>query len=69
MVAKKKTEPTKEKVSTEVYKVIHPFKDLEDKSFLYQVGDSYPREGLIPTKKRIEELKGAENKLKRPLIQ
>ena len=38
------------------YKVIHAFKDSEDKSTLYNIGDEYPKGKLKPTKKRIEEL-------------
>lgn len=50
------------------YKVINAFKDLQDNEYLYTVGDVYPREGYIPDKKRIDELKGSKNKIGRSLI-
>ena len=51
------------------YQVIHKFKDLKDDDYIYNVGDEYPREGLKPTKKRIEELSGKKNKIGEILIQ
>jgi len=44
------------------------FLDLEDKSYKYSVGDEYPRDGVKPTKKRIDELKSNKNNSKKPLI-
>ena len=46
-----------------------PWKDLKDNSYIYKKGDSYPREGLKPTKKRIEELTSTNNKIGEVLIQ
>lgn len=63
MATKKKTEVKEEK-----FTVLVDFLDLEDKSYKYSVGDEYPRKGIKPTKKRIDELKSNKNKLKKPLI-
>lgn len=38
------------------YKVTNKFIDKHGDNTLYNVGDEYPKEGLKPTKKRIEEL-------------
>lgn len=51
------------------YKVISYFEDLLDEGYPYNVGDSFPREGLKVTMERIKELSGSENKQKRPLIE
>jgi|BioPla2DNA2_1021312.scaffolds.fasta_scaffold13017_2 hypothetical protein len=65
----KKKEPVK-KVKDEhvTYRVLIDFKDLCDGEYLYREGDVYPREGSMPTKDRIEYLKGNENKFKQPVI-
>lgn len=52
-----------------MYKVIKKFADLEDKNYIYNVGDVYPREGVKPSKDRIEFLASDQNKLKTPVIQ
>lgn len=44
-----------------MYVVIKPFKDGKDNDRLYKVGDKYPRRGLRPTKKRIEQLSTSAN--------
>lgn len=49
-------------------KVLYKFADLKDKGHVYNVGDNYPRAGYKPTKERVEELKGSDNKIGRPLI-
>lgn len=46
-----------------------PWKDLKDDEYIYKKGDIYPREGLKPTKKRIEELTSNNNKIGEVLIQ
>lgn len=51
-----------------MFKVIHDFKDLQDKGKIYKVGDKYPREGYDPTEKRIAELLGKKNKIGKSLI-
>ena len=55
----------------ERYIVIHNkgFKDLEDNNHIYKKGDTYPREGLEPIKKRIKELSSEKNKIGKILIQ
>ena len=60
------------------YKVVKAFHDLQDYKDIkggkvyhhYDVGDTYPRQGLDPTpsKARIEELSGGENAQGVPLI-
>ncbi len=53
----------------EKYEVIHSFKDLKDNEHIYHKDiDFYPREGLKPTKKRIEALETDKNKIGVPLI-
>jgi hypothetical protein len=66
----KKKEPTK-KVKDEhvTYRVLIDFKDLCDGEYLYRKGDVYPREGSMPTKERIECLKGDKNNFKQPIIE
>jgi hypothetical protein len=50
------------------YRVIHSFKDLQDNGYIYKVGDIYPRQGVIVSKERFEELKTNKNKIGVPLI-
>lgn len=56
------------------YTVIHPFRDLEDtgKTFpngrVYAVGDKFPATKRKISDERIDELKGSENKIGKPLI-
>jgi hypothetical protein len=70
---KKKTAPKKAAPKTQegakVFRVLHPFWDMEDpEKTVYAIGDSWPRKGIKPTKKRIDELMGADNKIGCPLI-
>ncbi len=51
-----------------MYKVIERFADLLDSSYIYEVGDTYPRKGVQPTPERVEELCGNKNKIGKPLI-
>lgn len=54
----------------EKYVVVYKaFKDLEDDNHFYKKGDTYPREGLKPTKKRIAELSSKKNKIGEVLIE
>lgn len=46
-----------------------PWKDLKDNDYIYKKGDIYPRNGLNPTKKRIDELSTTKNKIGEVLIQ
>lgn len=50
------------------YKVVHKFKDLQDNGHIYNVGDIYPRQNVVVSKERIDELKTAKNKIGKPLI-
>lgn len=52
-----------------MYKVIYKFADLKDHRHVYNVGDTYPREGSKPTQERIEALANGMNKIGRPLIE
>ncbi len=53
----------------EKYMVVYKaFKDLKDNDYIYKEGDIYPREGLKPSKKRIEELLSTKNKIGESLI-
>lgn len=51
------------------YKTLVYWTDLQDADHPYNPGDEYPREGLKPTKKRINELMGDKNKRGTPLIE
>ena len=51
------------------YTVLKFFTDLQDKDHAYKAGDTYPREGYVPSSERIAELAGSQNKQKTPLIQ
>lgn len=58
------------------YEVVKAFHDLQDYKDIkggkvyhhYDVGDTYPRQGLTPNKARIEELLGSGNAQGVPLI-
>lgn len=51
------------------YKVIHHFTDAQDNFFPYGVGDTYPRQGLKVSEKRIAELSTVNNKRNMKLIE
>lgn len=51
------------------YKVIKNFTDLQDNNYAYTVGSIYPRNGLVPTQERINELASNKNKQGVPLIE
>lgn len=50
------------------HKVIRRFRDLKH-DHIYEVGDSYPKEGKKATKARLEELSTTENKYKQIYIE
>ena len=52
-----------------IFKVICPFADLLDDSYVYHVGDEFPRHGVIVKPERYKELMGSDNKLGKPLIE
>lgn len=51
-----------------MYQVIKYFTDIQDGHHPYNVGDSYPREGVEVTPERITELSTSRNKQGEPLI-
>lgn len=51
------------------YKVIHYFVDLQDSNHPYNVGDLFPRVGLVVSDARIKELVSSNNKQGKPLIE
>jgi hypothetical protein len=51
-----------------MFKVITAFYDAQD-GHLYNVGDTYPREGAKPTKTRLAELASEKNAAGVPLIE
>ena len=59
----------------EKFKVVHPFRDLQDTNKsnpngrLYNVGDEYPATQRKVSEERINELKGRNNKIGYPLIE
>ena len=44
------------------YKVVRRFKETKHDNHIYEVGDSYPKEGSKATKARLEELSTIKNK-------
>lgn len=52
-----------------MYKVIHKFADAQDKNYIYEIGDTYPREGKKVSKERLAELASDTNKVRMPLIE
>ena len=52
-----------------MYRVIRCFTDLQDNEYAYNVGDTYPRQGVVVTGERVAELKSASNKQGTPLIE
>ena len=52
-----------------MYKVIKFFTDLHDNNYPYNVGDTFPREGVTATEGRLAELSGSNNRQNQPLIE
>ena len=55
-----------------MYTVVEKFRDLKDNEHIYNVGDTYPREGINiedVDSKRIKELSSKKNKIGKVLIQ
>ena len=52
-----------------MYKVVSYFTDLQDANHPYNIGDTYPRNGLTVTAERIAELAGKSNLRGIPLIE
>lgn len=51
-----------------MYIVLKKFADLQDRNYIYDIGDEYPRKGYQPDEKRIAELAGNKNRQWTPLI-
>lgn len=45
-----------------MFRVIEFFTDLQDGNHAYNVGDTFPRDGVTVTADRIKELSGTQNK-------
>ena len=52
-----------------MYKVLTYFTDLQDKSYPYNEGDIFPRDGLNVTEARLNELSSTNNRRKTKLIE
>lgn len=52
-----------------MYKVIRFFTDLQDDEHPYDVGNTFPREGIEVTEERLAELAGPSNRQGVPLIE
>lgn len=52
-----------------MHKVIVNFFDLQDNNYAYKAGDIFPREGVTVSEKRLEALKGTNNRRKVALIE
>lgn len=52
-----------------MYKVIKTFVDLQDGNYKYDIGDTYPRDGMSALPSRTKELASKNNKLGEPLIE
>lgn len=51
------------------YRVLKYFTDLQDNGCPYREGDTYPRNGLRTSDKRIAELMSSKNRQRTPLIE
>ena len=51
------------------YKVVRRFKEVKHDGHVYEVGDSYPKEGSKATKARLEELSTKKNKYEQIFIE
>lgn len=51
-----------------MYEVIAPFTDLRDYDHPYNVGDVFPRQGVVVDQNRLDELASIHNRQRKPLI-
>lgn len=51
-----------------MYKAIVYFEDIQDSRYKYRVGDTFPREGVTVSDKRLDELSTNKNRRGMPLI-
>jgi hypothetical protein len=52
-----------------MYKAIVYFEDIQDSRYKYHVGDTFPREGVTVSDKRLDELSTNKNRRGKPLIE
>lgn len=52
-----------------MYKAISYFKDMKDNMHSYNPGDTFPRDGLTVSEKRLEELSTNKNRRGKPVIE
>ena len=52
-----------------MYKVIYRFADKLDKDYIYEIGNTYPREGVDVTDERLAELASNGNAIGQPIIE
>lgn len=52
-----------------MYKAITSFIDLQDNSYKYHAGDTFPRDGIKVSEERIEELLTDKNRRHKPMIE
>ena len=52
-----------------MYKVIESFTDLQDNNYVYCVGDTFPRNGVVAGAERVAELSSDKNLQGVPLIE
>lgn len=52
-----------------MYKALVYFTDLQDENYAYQPGDTFPRDGLEVSEKRLTELASMMNKRRTPVIE
>ena len=52
-----------------MYRVVKFFTDLQDGDHAYEVGDTYPREGLTVSEERIAYLASEHNRQYEPVIE
>ena len=52
-----------------MYKAISYFKDMKDNMHSYNPGDTFPRDGLMVSEKRLEELSTNKNRRGKPVIE
>lgn len=52
-----------------MYRVIHAFRDREDKNRYYHAGAIFPRDGVSVSPERLAYLSGSKNRMQTPLIE
>lgn len=52
-----------------MYRVVHAFRDREDRMTYYHEGATFPRDGVSVTEERLAYLAGKQNRMQTPLIE